>query len=317
MTVFAAISVSIPSPSFNTIDIWPRPLTLYGLMIGLGIIAATVMARPRLAARRIHPDTAVEILMWIIPAGVVGARLYHVATDGKPLSEWHEIWNGGLGIPGGIAGGVIGALLFIRQRDLPRSDVFDAMVPALPLAQAIGRWGNWWNQELYGRPTDLPWGLEIDADHRLPGYEDVETFHPTFLYESLFNLGLCVALVMIDRRRVLRPGALIWVYVGGYAVGRLGMELLRIDPATEILGVRVNVWMMGALLLVSVFMLRVARRDGADVNGAGGAEPARIRPAAVGAGGSLPVDHDHAEDLAALGDAALGEEGAAGDDAEE
>ena len=231
-TIGLVLVGSIPSPSFNSIDFWPRPITLYGLMIGLGVIAATLLARSRFAARRIHPDTAVEILMWVIPAGVVGARLYHVITDGRPVGEWIKIWEGGLGIPGAILGGVAGALVFIRRHDLPRTQVFDAVVPALPLAQAIGRWGNWWNQELYGRPTELPWGLEIDEP--LAGYEGFDTFHPTFLYESLWNLGLC--------------GLLLWI------------ELLRIDPATEVLGLRVNLWMMGILLLLSLWMLRDVRR---------------------------------------------------------
>jgi prolipoprotein diacylglyceryl transferase len=274
---------SIPSPSFNTIDIWPRPLTLYGLMIGFGIIAATVLARPRLAKRRIHPDTAIEMLMWVVPAGVIGARLYHVVTDAKPLNEWIEIWNGGLGIPGAIAGGAIGALLFIRNRDLPKNLTTDAIVPGIPLAQAIGRWGNWWNQELYGSATDLPWGLEIDRAHwprtvvdgrsvidqsLLPEGVDaadtsinIATFHPTFLYESLWNLGIVAVLLWIDRRGLLKTGKLVWVYTGLYAIGRLWIEAIRIDPATEILGLRVNLWLMGLILLVSGYMLRNARAD--------------------------------------------------------
>lgn len=248
-------------------------------MIGLGIIAATMLSRPRLAKRRIHPDTAVEMLMWVVPAGVVGARLYHVLTDAKPLNQWHEIWNGGLGIPGAIAGGAIGALFFIKNRDLPRPLLIDAVVPALPLAQAIGRLGNWWNQELYGGPTDLPWALEIDAAHRLAGYGDVETFHPTFLYEMIWNLALCGLLIWIDRKGILKPGKLIWVYTGGYAIGRLWIEMLRIDPATEILGLRINLWMMSLILIVSVFLLRNAR--------------------AVLGGSGKPDTDEYAEDVAA------------------
>ena len=289
MTAMVALA-SIPSPSFNTIDIWPRPLTLYGLMIGFGIIAATVLARPRLAKRRIHPDTAIEMLMWVVPAGVVGARLYHVITDAKPLSEWIEIWNGGLGIPGAIAGGAIGALLFIRNRDLPKNLTIDAIVPAIPLAQAIGRWGNWWNQELYGKPTDLPWGLEIDEAHRVAGYADVETFHPTFLYESLWNLGIVAVLLWIDRRGLLKTGKLVWVYTGLYAIGRLWIEAIRIDPATEILGLRVNLWLMGLILLVSAYMLRNARADKNDADAADGTS--------AGAADDDYADDDYAEDTA-------------------
>ena len=258
MTGALAIVGSIPSPSFNTIG----PFTLYGLMIGLGIIAATLLARPRLEARSIHPDTVMEMVVWVVPGGIVGARLYHVITDGKSITEWHEIWEGGLGIPGAIAGGAIAGLLFFRNRGLPRAKMLDAVVPGLPLAQAIGRWGNWWNQELYGKPTDLPWGLEIDRP--VAGYTEFETFHPTFLYESLWNLALCGFLLWVDRTKMLKVGKLIWVYTGVYAIGRLWIETLRIDHATEILGARINLWMMGIVLLVSIFMLRDARRDGAE-----------------------------------------------------
>ncbi len=251
---------SIPSPSFNTIDFGPRPLSLYGLMIGFGIIAATYLMRSELKRRRIHPDMAVELLVWVVPAGIVGARLYHVLTDQKPIGQWLEVWKGGLGIPGGIALGVVAGLLFVRRHQLPRSKVLDAAAPALPLAQAIGRWGNWWNQELYGGPTDLPWGLEIDKPFE--GYGPDVLFHPTFLYESLWNLALCGLLLWLGRREILKPGKLIWVYTGVYAVGRLWIESLRIDPATELAGVRINIWMMSALLIVSLFMLRNARRSG-------------------------------------------------------
>jgi len=225
-------------------------------MIGLGIIAAAMVSRPRAVKRRLHPDTPIELLMWVVPAGVIGARLYHVITDWKPISQWHEIWNGGLGIPGGILAGSLAGLVFVKRRNLDRARVVDTVVPGVVLAQSIGRWGNWWNQELYGRPTDLPWGLEIDADHRLAGYGDVETFHPTFLYESLWTLGLFGFLIWIDRRQVLKPGKLAWVGTGLYAIGRLWIEALRIDTATEIAGIRVNLWTMTIVLLFSGFMLR-------------------------------------------------------------
>lgn len=251
-------------------------------MIGLGIIAAAMVSRPRAIKRRLHPDTPIEMLMWVVPAGVVGARLYHVITDWKPLAEWHQIWNGGLGIPGAILGGAVGAFLFVRVRNLDRPRVFDTVVPGVALAQSIGRWGNWWNQELYGRPSDLPWALEIDADHRLVGYADVETFHPTFLYESLWTLGLFFFLIWFDRRQVLKPGKLVWVYAGLYAIGRMWIEALRIDNATEIAGIRVNHWTMTAVILVSALMLRNGFRSGA-----------------TGLAGATAIDSqddDHAED---------------------
>ncbi len=251
-------------------------------MIGLGIIAATMVARPRVVARGMHPDTPVEMLMWVVPAGVVGARMYHVLTDSVPIGDWIKIWEGGLGIPGGILGGTAGALLFIRRRGLESAKVFDAIVPGVALAQAIGRWGNWWNQELYGRPTTLPWGLEIDAEHRISGFGEFETFHPTFLYESLWNLALCGFLIWLDRTKILKPGKLVWVYTGTYAIGRLWIEALRIDPATEIAGVRVNLWMMGFVVVLSAVMLRNAR--------ARKATKSRV---------DLGVDDDHAEDAVA------------------
>lgn len=270
------LHASIPSPSFNTIDIGPLSLTMYGLMIGLGIIAAALVSRPRAVARGMHADTPIEMLVWVVPAGVVGARLYHIITDGVPPADWIKIWEGGLGIPGAILGGALGALAFVRRYGYDRATLFDVVVPGLPLAQAIGRLGNWWNQELYGRPTDLPWGLEIDPDHRIAGYGDVETFHPTFLYEGLWNLALFGFLLWIDRRRVLKPGKLVWVYAAGYAIGRLWIEALRVDPATEIAGVRINLWMMSLVLVVSLVMLRNGFRRGGDIdNGADAVEPER------------------------------------------
>lgn len=247
---------TIPSPPFKQIDIWPRPLSMYGLSIGLGIILATVVARRRMADRRIHPDTALDLLIWIIPAGLIGARIYHIVTEWLPVGNWIEFWEGGLGIPGAIAGGAIAALVFIRHRGLPRPQMVDALAPGVVLAQGIGRWGNWWNQELYGRATDLPWALEI----RTGSDSLVGTFHPTFLYEFFWCLIVFGFLLWIDGRKVLRPGKLVWVYTGMYALGRLVIESIRIDPANEILGLRVNHWTMGIVVLVSLFMLRNARR---------------------------------------------------------
>jgi len=247
--------LSIPSPSFNTFEVGPLTFTLYGLAIGLGIIAAAVMARGRVKARGFHPDLPIEMLGWLVIPGIIGARIYHLITDWVPFSDWHKINEGGLGVPGAIFAGAMGALFFIKRRGLDRPRVIDALVPAVPLAQAIGRLGNWFNQELYGEPTTLPWGLEIDAEHRVAGFAEFETFHPTFLYEMLWNLGVVVFLVWLDRRRVLKPGRLVWVYAGGYAIGRLWIEALRIDGATEVLGVRINLWTMGLLLLFSAFMV--------------------------------------------------------------
>lgn len=245
---------SLPSPGSGTLDIGIE-LRAYGLMIGLGVVAAVWLAGRRLPERGMSADHAATLAMWGVPAGLVGARLYHVITDWKSFrGRWIEvfyIWEGGLGILGGIALGVAGAYVVMRRERLPVLDVMDAVAPALALAQAIGRWGNWWNQELYGKPSDLPWAVEIDADHRVAGYLDDDTFHPTFLYESLWNLALVGTLIWLDRRRVLARGRIFGLYVAGYSVGRLWIEALRIDTASQVWGLRVNLWVFGALALAS------------------------------------------------------------------
>jgi len=170
----------------------------------------------------------------------------------------------GMGIPGGVIAGVLVGSWVGRRRGVPIAEGLDAVAPAIPLAQAIGRLGNWFNQELFGEPTTLPWGLEIDPAHRPEGFESDPTFHPTFLYEGLWNLALVGFLLWIDRRRVLKPGRLLAVYVAGYALGRLGVELLRIDPASLVLGVRINIWMSVLAFLGAIAVLLVSGRRPAE-----------------------------------------------------
>ncbi len=236
----------IPSPSTSEFVLGPLHLRAYGLFIAIGVIAGLELARRRWAARGGDPDDITAVALWAVPAGLIGARLYHVVTDYQRYEgHWFDalqVWHGGLGIPGGIAAGVAVGLVVARRRGIDAGAALDACIPALPLAQAIGRLGNYFNQELYGRPTRLPWGLEIDLAHRPDGYAQFATFHPTFLYEAIWNLALMAILVWIDRRKILRPGRLVWVYVAGYALGRLWVEALRIDPASLILGIRVNIW---------------------------------------------------------------------------
>lgn len=244
--VAAAVVASIPSPSSGSVSLGPLDLRGYGVMIALGVVAAVWLAQRRWAARGGDPEDIVSIAMFAVPAGLVGARIYHVITDWPRYEgRWGDvvkIWEGGLGIPGGIALGVAIGLFVAHRRKMNLPLLLDAVTPALPLAQAIGRWGNWFNQELFGRPTDLPWGLEIDPARRPPEHLDAATFHPTFLYESLWNLVLCLALIRLDRTGRLRPGRLFAAYVAGYFLARLGLELLRVDPASLVLGIRVNVW---------------------------------------------------------------------------
>jgi len=250
-----ALWAFIPSPGSNQIVLGPLHLRAYGLMIALGVFAAIEISRRRWAARGGDPDDISAIALWAVPAGLIGARIYHVITDNELYrGHWFDnpfaagaqsplmIWNGGLGIPGGIALGVAVGVWAGRRRGMRLSAGLDVVAPAMAVAQAIGRLGNYFNQELFGRPTTLPWGLRIDLAHRPLGYQQFATFQPTFLYEALWNLALAAALIALDRRRVLRPGRIFALYIGGYAVGRFFVESLRSDPANKILGLRVNIW---------------------------------------------------------------------------
>ena len=271
---------SIPSPDSSSIQIGPLELRAYGVMIALGVLAAVWLASRRFAAQGGDPDLMPRVAMWGVPAGLIGARLYHVITDWRFDEGWAEpfkIWEGGLGIPGGMAAGIFVGLWYARSQGASMGAVLDAVAPALPLAQAIGRLGNWFNQELFGRPTDLPWAVEIDVEHRPPEHLNEETFHPTFLYESLWNLGLVAFIIWIDRRRVIRPGSLIAVYVLGYGLGRLWIEMLRVDFANEVLGVRINIWIsLIAIVGSTVWLVFWGRRRSDDADA--GVEHVEVTP---------------------------------------
>ena len=256
---------SIPSPSFNSIDIGPLSLNLYGLMIALGVIAAVWLFGKRLEEREVGTkDDASSIAVWAVLAGVVGARLYHVVTDyDRFRNNWGEIpqiWNGGLGIPGGLLLGTLVGMYMAQRRGIPVAVAATCAAPAIALAQAIGRWGNYFNQELYGRPTGLPWGLEIDAAHLQDGYAVGTLFHPTFLYESLWSLGLCLVLLWIDKRWRPAPGQLFVMYVIGYGIGRFWVESIRIDRADTIASLRVNQWVALAAVVIGGIVLAWMRR---------------------------------------------------------
>ncbi len=256
----------LPSPSVDSIHVGAFQLRFYGLMIALGVWAAVALARRRWMDRGGERPDIGTIALWAVPAGLVGARLYSVATDWQHTYSHHpidalKIWNGGLGIPGGIAAGAAAGIWVVRKHGWPLPTMMDVVAPALPLAQAIGRLGNWFNQELYGRPSDLPWALTIDRAHRQPGYLDVAHYQPTFLYEALWNVALVVLLVRLDKKRVLAAGNLFWLYIAGYGVGRFWVEALRSDPAyTHVLGLRINSWTSGLAVVVGLSVAVVRQR---------------------------------------------------------
>ena len=248
---------SIPSPSDGVLDIGPLSIHAYGLMIAIGVVAAVWLAGRRMEAAGVGTrDDMSSIALWAVGAGVVGSRLYYIVTDkSQPWKEparWLKIWEGGLGIPGGLLAGVLVGMWAIKRRGLSVGAVCNAAAPAIPLAQAIGRLGNWWNQELFGRPTTLPWGLEIDDAHLPSGYAPGTLFHPTFLYEALWNLALCGVLILLGRRFTFRPGRLLVVYAAGYFSGRFWIEGLRIDPANAGGGLRLNQWVALAVVAAAV-----------------------------------------------------------------
>jgi prolipoprotein diacylglyceryl transferase len=285
-SVVNTLIASIPSPGRSSIEIGPLTLRMYGLCIALGVIAAVMIGGKRWTARGGDPATFSNLAMWAVPAGVLGARIYHVATDfqkyDNDLVRALKIWKGGLSIWGAIGGGVIGIWLYSWHHRHRLRDLLDTVAPGLAAAQAVGRLGNWFNQELFGKPTDLPWGLEIDPEHRPAGYAANETFHPTFLYELLWNLLVVALLVRAERRFKLKGGQVFALYGALYCFGRFWIELIRIDFATEVAGLRINVWTSIVLFGVSVAALvLIGRReraralasdeDAEDTDSAGGA----------------------------------------------
>jgi prolipoprotein diacylglyceryl transferase len=265
------VLAALPSPSDGAIHLGPLQLRAYGLMIALGVIVAVKVASTRWEQRGGRAEDISAVATWAVPAGLVGARLYHVATDYQRFQgHWLDvfaIWKGGLGIWGGVAAGALVGWTVARRRGMDATLALDACAPAIALAQAIGRWGNWFNQELFGKPSDLPWAVRIDAAHRPAQYLDVATFHPTFLYESLWNLLVVGLLLLAERRVRLRKGGLFALYVAAYTVGRFWIEALRVDDAHHILGVRLNDWTSLVVFLGASAVLwrrRPARLVGAD-----------------------------------------------------
>jgi phosphatidylglycerol---prolipoprotein diacylglyceryl transferase len=247
---------SIPSPSSGTLDLGPLTIHMYGLMLLLAIIACILLTGYRWTRQGGDWDLVLRVAVWGVAAGVVGARLYHDITSWNevPDPKWRGIfavWEGGLGVWGGILFGCIAGAIVVKRSGASVFKFMDAVAPGLLLAQGIGRIGNWWNQELFGKPTDLPWGLEISPEHRPLAYLDVDTFHPTFLYELVWDLAGVGLLLLLSARFRFRPPALFALYVSYYCFGRFFEELLRIDPAHELLGLRLNAWVSLVVFIAS------------------------------------------------------------------
>jgi prolipoprotein diacylglyceryl transferase len=257
----------IPSPHTGVVHLGPLQLHMYGLTLLVAIVAAIWLTGRRWTALGGEFELVTRVAVWGVAFGVIGARAYHDVTSWNevPTPKWEgifEVWKGGLGIWGGILFGALAGAVVVRRAGFSVATFLDVAAPGLLLAQAVGRIGNWWNQELFGKPTTLPWGLKIDAAHRPVQYFDRATFHPTFLYELIWNLiGVAVLLYVARRFRIRAPG-LFALYVAWYCFGRFFEELLRIDPAHHFAGLRLNAWVSIVVFVgaVAYFVWR-QRRD--------------------------------------------------------
>ncbi|WP_443057869.1 prolipoprotein diacylglyceryl transferase [Streptomyces sp. KLMMK] len=291
----------IPSPSTGVIHLGPVPLRGYAFCIIIGVFVAVWLGNRRWIARGGRAGTVADIAVWAVPFGLVGGRLYHVITDyelyfgeGRDWVNSFKIWEGGLGIWGAVALGAVGAWIGCRRRGIPLPAWADALAPGLAVAQAIGRWGNWFNQELYGKTTTLPWGLKIDADPAIGRVAG--TYHPTFLYESLWCLLIAGLVIWADRRFTLGHGRAFALYVASYTVGRFWFEYLRVDDAHHVLGLRLNGWTSIVVFIAAVvYMIISAKRcPGRElvvepgVIGEAGEEPTSL--AKPGGGGDSSVE---------------------------
>jgi prolipoprotein diacylglyceryl transferase len=263
----------LPSPSQGVWHLGPIPIRAYALCIIAGVIVAVWIAERRYTAIGGRPGLILDVATWAVPFGLVGARLYHVITDfelyfGSGKDPWNvfKIWDGGIGIPGAIALGAVGAWIACRRAGVRLGPVAGAAAPGIALAQAIGRWGNWFNQELYGRPSTLPWALEISPQHRAPGFENIATYQPAFLYESIWDVGVALLVIWAARRFLLTGDRTFALYLAAYGAGRFITESLRIDFAHHILGLRVNQW-TAIILFVggAIYLYRTRDKVGPDV----------------------------------------------------
>jgi prolipoprotein diacylglyceryl transferase len=269
LTLLPSLPATIPSPSQGVWHLGPVPIRAYALCIIAGIVLAIVIGERRWVARGGKAGEMQDVAIWAVPFGLVGGRLYHVITDNdlyfghdkNPVAALY-VWRGGLGIWGAVALGALGVWLVCRRKGIRFAPVLDALAPGVLVAQALGRWGNYFNQELFGRPTDLPWGLQIDLAHRPDGYLQYATFHPTVLYECLWDLAAFAFVIWADRRFRLGHGQVMALYVMAYCAGRAWIEDLRIDTVqlNDVLGLRLNVWTSIVLFLAALAYFVISRR---------------------------------------------------------
>ncbi len=261
------VLASIPSPSFNEISIGPLEIHLYGILIGLGVLVAAITMTRRYAAWGGDAEYLERVIIWTVILGFAGARLAYVSTHlGRFEGRWYAVffvWEGGLALFGGLSAGAITAVTMLRRSGGDPWAFSDAGAVGLPLAQGIGRWGNYFNQELFGTPTDLPWGLEIDVANRPLDYLDAETFHPTFLYESLWNIAVLVPLVLwLERTGRLARGSSIGLYMVLYGAIRYFTELVRTDTTFRLLGISRNGWVAAIVVLAGAALIVWRQRVG-------------------------------------------------------
>lgn len=284
---------SIPSPDISYFDLGPVRIHFYALFILTGIVIATWLADYRLSKRGAPKGIFLDIALWAVPFGILGGRFFHVIThpddyfyEGADLLAIFRIWEGGLAIYGALMLGAVGVYIGTRQAGLRFLSVADAVAPGILIAQGIGRLGNYFNKELFGLPTDLPWGLEIDSSNPAypVGLPDGLTFHPTFLYELIWNITGALALLWLARKLQLQWGKVFALYLVTYSLGRVWIESIRIDPSEIILGLRVNVWsaLIGIALGLLIFIVQSRRHPGL--------EPSVFIP------GREPAEADSAQD---------------------
>jgi phosphatidylglycerol---prolipoprotein diacylglyceryl transferase len=314
--------LSIPSPDYEW-QVWELNLFglqlnihMYALCILLGIILATVMTSRRLTKRGAEPGVVLDIALWAVPLGIIGARIFHVLTHPndyfypganvwnpfEPGAIWN-IWEGGNAIYGSLIGGAIGVWIGCRMTGIRFWSFADALAPGLLVAQAAGRLGNWFNHELFGMPTDLPWGLEIESSNPAfpAGLPDGTLFHPTFLYEIIWNLAGAALIIFLERRINLRWGKALAVYLVWYGTGRAFFESIRVDPSEMFLGIRVNVWASFAAVVLGIVIFFVqSRRHTGD-------EPSPYMPGREWKGPYAEVDSEIESDSDSLDDGVEGE----------